>query len=69
MEKAFSKPHLGAFFASQKTGLCGGSAACAADGHLRWPRPFNPLRASTHPKGVDNPSDRQLSRRFLIDTF
>jgi hypothetical protein len=35
---------LGAFFAPQKTGLSGGSAACAADGHLRWPRPSNPLR-------------------------
>jgi hypothetical protein len=46
MEKAFSKPHLGAFFAPQKTRLCGGSAACAAA-----PRPFNPLRTSTHPKG------------------
>jgi hypothetical protein len=31
--------NLGAFFAPQKTGLCGGSAACAAA-----PRPSNPLR-------------------------
>jgi hypothetical protein len=37
---------LGAFFASQKTGLCGGSAAthglqpCAAAA----PRPYNPVR-------------------------
>jgi hypothetical protein len=38
----------GAFSAAPKTGLCGGSAACAADGHLRWPRPSNPLR-SQHP--------------------
>jgi hypothetical protein len=52
MEKIFSKLHLGAFFAPQKTGLSGGSAACAADGHLRWPRPFNPLRTSTHPLRV-----------------
>jgi hypothetical protein len=43
--------HLGAFFAPQKTGLSGGSAAthglrpcAAADGHLWWPRPSNPLR-------------------------
>jgi hypothetical protein len=42
--------YLGAFFAPQKTGLSGGSAAphglrpcAAADGHLRWPRPSNPL--------------------------
>jgi hypothetical protein len=41
MEKAFSKLHLGAFFASQKNGLCGGSAACAAA-----PRPSNPLRTN-----------------------
>jgi hypothetical protein len=39
------KYYLGAFFAAQKTGLCGGSAAYAADGHLRWPRPSNPLRS------------------------
>jgi hypothetical protein len=46
MQEAFSKPHLGAFFAPQKTGLSGGSAACAAA-----PRPSNPLRGSQHPKG------------------
>jgi hypothetical protein len=34
--------HLGAFFAPQKTGLSGGFVA--AHGHLRWPRPSNPLR-------------------------
>jgi hypothetical protein len=41
----FSKPHLGAFPAAPETGLCGGSAACAAA-----PRPSNPLRTSTHPR-------------------
>jgi hypothetical protein len=44
--RGFSKPHLGAFFAPQKTGLFGGFAACAAA-----PRPFNPLRGSQYPKG------------------
>jgi hypothetical protein len=28
--RGFSKPHLGAFFASQKTGLCGGSGRKSA---------------------------------------
>jgi hypothetical protein len=40
------KHHPGAFFAPQKTGLSGGSAACAAA-----PRPSNPLRTSPHPFG------------------
>jgi hypothetical protein len=35
-----AKTDLGAFVAAQKTGLCGGSAACAAA-----PRPSNPLRS------------------------
>jgi hypothetical protein len=30
MEKAFSKPYMGAFFAPQKTGLCGGSGRKSA---------------------------------------
>jgi hypothetical protein len=65
-----AKHNSGAFFAPQKTGLCGGSAAkhglrpcAAADGHLRWPRPSNPLRVCgvrpwrpqivpKHPQGV-----------------
>jgi hypothetical protein len=34
------KYYLGAFSAAPKTGLCGGSAACAAA-----PRPSNPLRS------------------------
>jgi hypothetical protein len=55
MHEAFSKPHLGAFFAPQKTGLCGGSVPplCGVtDGHLRRPRPSNPLRTNRqHPKG------------------
>jgi hypothetical protein len=33
---------MGAFFASQKTGLCGGSAAYAAA-----PRPYNPFRGKS----------------------
>jgi hypothetical protein len=49
MQEAFSQPHLGAFFAPQKTGLSGGSAACAAA-----PRPSNPLRKGT-PAGEYNP--------------
>jgi hypothetical protein len=28
MKEAFLQPHLGAFFAPQKTGLCGGSVSC-----------------------------------------
>jgi hypothetical protein len=50
IQDAYSKLHLGAFPAAPKTGLCGGSAACAADGHLWWPRPSNPLRSSTSGK-------------------
>jgi hypothetical protein len=49
MQEAFSQPNLGAFFAPQKTGLSGGSAACAAA-----PRPSNPLRKGT-PSGGRNP--------------
>jgi hypothetical protein len=53
IQESFSKIHLDAFFAPQKTGLSGGSAAthglrpCAAAA----PRPYNPLRCST-PVGV-----------------
>jgi hypothetical protein len=50
MQDAFSQLYLGAFSAAPKTGLCGGSAAYAADGHLRWPRPSNPLRTNRRHK-------------------
>jgi hypothetical protein len=52
-ELLLTKHNLGAFFAAQKTGLCGGSVPphglrpCAATA----PRPSNPLRVS-HPSGV-----------------
>jgi hypothetical protein len=49
-----AEPMMGAFSATPKTRLCGGSVPthglwlCAGtDGRLRWPRPSNPLRNST----------------------
>jgi hypothetical protein len=44
MEKVFSKLHLGAFFASQKTGLSGGSVPPLHG--MTAPRPSNPLRTN-----------------------
>jgi hypothetical protein len=50
---------LGAFFASQKTGLSGGFAACAAA-----PRPSNPLRNGT-PSGWTQSKHGVLQRKTL----
>jgi hypothetical protein len=45
-----SRFHLGAFFAPQKTGLCGGSVPSLHG--VTAPRPSNPLRTNRqHPKG------------------
>jgi hypothetical protein len=45
-----SRLHLGAFFAPQKTGLCGGSVPPLHG--VTAPRPSNPLRTNRqHPKG------------------
>jgi hypothetical protein len=52
---------LGAFFAPQKTGLCGAPRSRAPAPATPWLNPSNPLRASTHPKGVSGYNGPQIT--------